>query len=167
MLSVNNKLFLVNYRYFEPTTKTRLTTEQREKRVAAPRNIALIRSMTEKKKKRSSQQSSTADRKRKDEMAKADLMRRLDETGERERLKRKLRARLIECGWREEMKDLCRDAIRSKGGVTQITVDELVGELLPRGRSAVPEDVKGDLVANIRDFARRQQQQEQKSETNK
>jgi hypothetical protein len=53
------------------------------------------------------------------------------------------------------MKDISKETIRSRGGVSKITVDELVSELLPRARASVPENVKSDLLGNVRDFARR------------
>ena len=36
------------------------------------------------------------------------------------------------------------------------TLDELVFDLIPRGRSAVPENVKGSLVRAVRDFVRKE-----------
>mmetsp|Transcript_8654 Transcript_8654/g.12383 ORF Transcript_8654/g.12383 Transcript_8654/m.12383 type:complete len:95 (-) Transcript_8654:216-500(-) len=83
-------------------------------------------------------------------------MRRLEETGEKEHLKQVLRAKLIECGWRDEMKDRAKESIRSRGGITKVTVDELVADLLPRGRASVPDSVKGDLLSEVRDFARKE-----------
>ena len=71
------------------------------------------------------------------------------------RLKNILRGKLIECGWRDEMKDLAKDVIRSRGGVSKTTVDELVSEILPRGRASVPDKVKKSLMASVRDFASR------------
>ena len=63
-----------------------------------------------------------------------------------------MRLKLTECGWRDEMKEIAKDMIRSRGGVNRITVDELVSELLPRGRASVPEKIKGELIDDIQAF---------------
>ncbi|XP_010250725.1 PREDICTED: transcription and mRNA export factor SUS1-like isoform X1 [Nelumbo nucifera] len=58
----------------------------------------------------------------------------LIESGEKERLKELLRERLIECGWRDEMKALCRAFTRKKGR-HNVTVDDLVHVITPKGRA--------------------------------
>ncbi|KAK9191666.1 hypothetical protein WN943_020281 [Citrus x changshan-huyou] len=55
------------------------------------------------------------------------------ESGEKERLKELLREGLIECGWRDEMKSLCRAYTRKKGR-NNVTVDDLVHVITPKGR---------------------------------
>mmetsp|Transcript_4811 Transcript_4811/g.8459 ORF Transcript_4811/g.8459 Transcript_4811/m.8459 type:complete len:156 (-) Transcript_4811:43-510(-) len=105
---------------------------------------------------RSSKQAfAPTDRKTREDAARTELMRRLEESGEKDRIKQALRVKLSECGWQDEMKDISKETIRSRGGVSKITVDELVSELLPRARASVPENVKSDLLGNVRDFARR------------
>uniref|UniRef100_A0A7S2R8E5 Transcription and mRNA export factor ENY2 n=1 Tax=Eucampia antarctica TaxID=49252 RepID=A0A7S2R8E5_9STRA len=99
-------------------------------------------------------QTGTSDWRKKDEIAKAELMYRLEQSGEKERLITSLRAKLADCGWRDEMKDIAKDVIRTRGGVTRITVDELASELLPRGRASVPENIKSELLEEVRDFSR-------------
>ncbi|KAH9772613.1 transcription and mRNA export factor ENY2 [Citrus sinensis] len=69
------------------------------------------------------------------------------ESGEKERLKELLRERLIECGWRDEMKSLCR-----KKGRNNVTVDDLVHVITPKGRASVPDPVKAELLQRIRSF---------------
>ncbi|KAH0984556.1 hypothetical protein GBA52_011733 [Prunus armeniaca] len=44
-----------------------------------------------------------------------------------------LRERLIECGWKDEMKALCRAFIKKKGR-NNVTVDDLVHVITPKGR---------------------------------
>ncbi|EPS59983.1 hypothetical protein M569_14822, partial [Genlisea aurea] len=61
---------------------------------------------------------------------------RLTESGEKERLKELLRERLVECGWKDEMRALCRYFARKKGR-TNVTVDDLVSVITPRGRGGV------------------------------
>jgi enhancer of yellow 2 transcription factor len=78
-------------------------------------------------------------------------MHKLIQTGEKDRLKQVLRTSLIECGWRDELKEYCKEVIRNKG-LEKITVDELVSEITPRGRSTVPEKIKSDLLQDIRKF---------------
>ena len=52
------------------------------------------------------------------------------------------------------MKEIAKDMIRSRGGVNRITVDELVSELLPRGRASVPEKIKSELLDDIQTFSK-------------
>ncbi|KAG8641623.1 transcription and mRNA export factor ENY2 [Manihot esculenta] len=75
----------------------------------------------------------------------------LIESGEKERLKELLRERLIECGWRDEMKALCRAFTRRKGR-NNVTVDDLVHVITPKGRASVPDSVKAELLQSIRSF---------------
>ena len=49
------------------------------------------------------------------------------------RLKEMLREKLVACGWRDELKEFCKEVIRRKG-LEKVTVDDLVGEITPRGR---------------------------------
>nr|KJB60944.1 hypothetical protein B456_009G332600 [Gossypium raimondii] len=57
----------------------------------------------------------------------------LIQSGEKERLKELLRERLLECGWIDEMKALCRAFTRKKGR-NNVTVDDLVHVISPKGR---------------------------------
>nr|KYP72739.1 Enhancer of yellow 2 transcription factor isogeny [Cajanus cajan] len=57
----------------------------------------------------------------------------LIETGEKERLMELLRERLVDCGWKDEMKSLCRAVVKKKGR-NNVTVDELVHVITPKGR---------------------------------
>mmetsp|Transcript_39079 Transcript_39079/g.80024 ORF Transcript_39079/g.80024 Transcript_39079/m.80024 type:complete len:169 (-) Transcript_39079:1171-1677(-) len=85
-----------------------------------------------------------------------ELLSRLHETGEMKTIKSTLRAQLVECGWREEMRNEIQNAIRQRGGIGKVTVDELVEELKPRSKSAVPENVKSNLMNSVTDFVRRE-----------
>jgi enhancer of yellow 2 transcription factor len=75
----------------------------------------------------------------------------LEESGEKARLEEYLRQKLIECGWKDELKRYCLDIIRSKG-LEKIDLDELVEELLPKGRALVPTKVKEDLLGRIKSY---------------
>jgi len=73
------------------------------------------------------------------------------QSGEKERLKELLRSRLIECGWRDDLKSFCKTVIKNKG-LEKITVNELVQEVIPRGRATVPESIKAELLQQIKTF---------------
>merc|ERR1711973_581451 len=74
-------------------------------------------------------------------LARQRINQKFTESGEKERLQELLRVRLIECGWRDEVKDHARLIVKEKG-VDNVTVDDLIAELTPRGRSSVPDEVK-------------------------
>lgn len=61
------------------------------------------------------------------------ILKKLVETGEKDRLKEILSDRLIQCGWRDELKEYCKAIIRKKG-LEKVTVEELVAEITPHGR---------------------------------
>ncbi|KAG8054179.1 hypothetical protein GUJ93_ZPchr0001g30856 [Zizania palustris] len=75
----------------------------------------------------------------------------LVESGEKEKLMELLRERLVECGWRDEMKALCRAYARNKGR-NNVTVDDLIHVITPKGRASVPDSVKAELLQRIRSF---------------
>ncbi|XWS44006.1 hypothetical protein CRYUN_Cryun15aG0008100 [Craigia yunnanensis] len=75
----------------------------------------------------------------------------LIESGEKERLMELLRERLIECGWKDDMKSLCRAYIKKKGR-NNVTVDDLVHLITPKGRASIPDSIKAELLQKIRSF---------------
>ena len=77
------------------------------------------------------------------------IEKKLEESGEKERLEEYLRQKLVESGWKDELKKHCIDIIRDKG-LDKINLEELVEQLLPKGRSLVPTKVKEDLLARIK-----------------
>ena len=79
------------------------------------------------------------------------IMAKLIETGEKDRLKDMLRNRLIQSGWRDELKEHCKEVIKRRG-LEKVTVEELVAEITPHGRSKIPEEVKAELLKRIRFF---------------
>jgi enhancer of yellow 2 transcription factor len=87
----------------------------------------------------------------KDAQMRAAIKQRLVETGERECLKELLRAKLIECGWKDQLKAHCKEVIKEKGR-EHITVDDLMAEITPKGRTLVPDSVKKELLQRIRTF---------------
>lgn len=74
------------------------------------------------------------ERLKRDEQIRETIMAKLVESGEKDKLKEMLRERLIQCGWRDELKEHCKDIIRRKG-LEKVTVEELVAEITPHGRS--------------------------------
>ena len=86
-------------------------------------------------------------------VAHVNLNKRLEETGERERLKQEFAKKLIRTrGWRDELMQLCIEYLKNKG-VERVTVDEIVAKIAPQGRATVPESLKEELLNKIRTFA--------------
>ena len=94
---------------------------------------------------------SQEERQKRDDQIRDTIMTKLVETGEKDRLKDMLRDRLIQAGWRDELKEYCKEVIRKKG-LEKVTVEELVSEITPHGRSKIPEEVKAELLKRIRFF---------------
>jgi len=90
-------------------------------------------------------------RRRKDEQVRRTIEQRLQETGEKDRLKELLRTKLVECGWRDELKAYCKEVIKKKG-LEKLKVSDLVSEITPRGRATVPDAIKAELLQRIRKF---------------
>ena len=85
-------------------------------------------------------------------VAHVNLNKRLEETGERERLKQEFAKKLIRTrGWRDELKQYCIEYLKNKG-VERVTVDEIVAKIAPQGRATVPEALKEELLEKIRSF---------------
>mmetsp|Transcript_5255 Transcript_5255/g.4439 ORF Transcript_5255/g.4439 Transcript_5255/m.4439 type:complete len:108 (+) Transcript_5255:37-360(+) len=79
------------------------------------------------------------------------IEKKLEESGEKARLEEHLRQKLIETGWKDDLKEHCMELIRNKG-LEKINLDDLVEELLPKGRSLVPTEVKEDLLGRIKSY---------------
>ena len=77
------------------------------------------------------------------------IEKKLEESGEKEKLEEYLRQKLIESGWKDELKAHCIEIIRTKG-LDKINLEDLVEELLPKGRSLVPTNVKEELLSKIK-----------------
>ncbi|KAL6839961.1 hypothetical protein ACP4OV_029771 [Aristida adscensionis] len=94
----------------------------------------------------------TADDEREKEASLREIINiKLVESGEKEKLMELLRERLVECGWRDEMKAICRAYARKKGR-NNVTVDDLIHVITPKGRASVPDSVKAELLQRIRSF---------------
>ena len=86
-----------------------------------------------------------------------DLNKKLEKTGERERLKQDFAKKLIRTrtsngvNWREQLTEYCIEYLKNKG-VERVTVDEIVAKIAPQGRATVPEALKEELVEQIHSF---------------
>ena len=88
-------------------------------------------------------------------VAHVNLNKRLEETGERERLKQEFAKKLIRTrGWRDELKQYCIEYLKNKG-VERVTVDEIVANIAPQGRATVPEALRDELLENVHSFERK------------
>lgn len=70
------------------------------------------------------------------------------------RLRKRLAAKLVQSGWRDDMQGVATDVVRDRGGVTQITLDELSAELVSQGRDSVPQNIKDEIMTELRDLMR-------------
>ncbi|XP_064466700.1 transcription and mRNA export factor ENY2-like [Ornithodoros turicata] len=100
--------------------------------------------------------SDSQERKQREQQMKSTINQKLLESGERDRLKELLRTRLIECGWKDQLKAHCKEVIKEKG-VENVTVDDLIAEITPKGRATVPDSIKRELLQEIRKFLAEQQ----------
>jgi hypothetical protein len=57
---------------------------------------------------------------------------------------------MLQESWRDEMKERTREALQTSGGIAEITLDELVQNLVQNGKGSVPSAVEMDLKAKIR-----------------
>uniref|UniRef100_A0A2K6RPQ3 Transcription and mRNA export factor ENY2 n=1 Tax=Rhinopithecus roxellana TaxID=61622 RepID=A0A2K6RPQ3_RHIRO len=78
----------------------------------------------------------------KDAQMRGVINQKLIETGERERFKELLR---------DQLKAHCKEVIKEKG-LEHDTVDDLVVEITPKGRTLVPDSVKKELLERRRTF---------------
>ena len=75
----------------------------------------------------------------------------LEQTGKRKEFEDYLRQKLIESGWRDEIKKMCIELIQSKG-IEKIKLDELIDDLVPKGKALVPQTIREEMLARIQDF---------------
>lgn len=81
---------------------------------------------------------------------------RLVQSGEKEKLKEHLRCRLIESGWRDQLKIHAKEVVRQKG-LEKVKLEDLVKDITPKGRALVPDSVKRELLAKIKQFIAQEQ----------
>lgn len=56
------------------------------------------------------------------------------------------------------MKDVATDVVRDSGGVTQVTVDQMVAATVPHGRATVPQALEEEVKEQLRRAIRQEQQ---------
>jgi len=83
--------------------------------------------------------------------AEQNLTAKLEESGYREELKKKLIVKLEESGWKDQVKMTCKDVVKEKG-LDKITVEDLVQDVAPKGSQMVPEEIRKDLLRDIKKF---------------
>merc|ERR1712111_190408 len=90
-----------------------------------------------------------------DREAEENLTAKLVETGYREELKKKLVEKLEESGWKDQVKGVCKDVVKERG-LDRITVEDLVQEVAPKGSQLVPEEIRKELLRDIKKFLEEQ-----------
>jgi enhancer of yellow 2 transcription factor len=75
----------------------------------------------------------------------------LEESGKKIQFEAELTRKLSECGWRDDMKAKCVQIIQGKGK-DNVTVDELARMIAPAGKAAVPDSLKAEMLASMKDF---------------
>ncbi|KAG5394857.1 hypothetical protein IGI04_024820, partial [Brassica rapa subsp. trilocularis] len=79
----------------------------------------------------------------------------LVESGEKDNLMELVRYRLVESGWKDEMRLVdvvgVTEHVKKKGR-KDVTVDELIRVITPKGRASVPDAVKQELLNRIQNF---------------
>jgi hypothetical protein len=81
-----------------------------------------------------------------------ELASRLEASGAKGRLRATLRERLVECGWWEEVSRQCQAFIRERGERSgdPLTTREIVGGVFPEASVAVPDHIKAEILAALR-----------------
>ena len=75
----------------------------------------------------------------------------LKASGRKEQIEAQLARKLTECGWRDDVKQKCIEVIEQRGA-DNVTVDELVHLVAPKGRALVPDALKADMLGTMKDF---------------
>jgi len=70
-------------------------------------------------------------------------------TGEYEKFNILLRRRLHESGWTDQVRLQAREIVKEKGA--NISAEQLLEDLLPQGRAAVPSAIKKELLLKVKD----------------
>ena len=63
--------------------------------------------------------------------------------------------KLEESGWKDQVKMCCKDVVKERG-LEKITVEDLVQEVAPKGSRLVPDEVRNDLLIDIKKFLEEQ-----------
>lgn len=55
------------------------------------------------------------------------------------------------------MKDVAKDTVRESGGILEVTLDQIVAQVLPHGRETVPLALEEEIMQQIRQAVRQEQ----------
>ncbi len=82
------------------------------------------------------------------------LQQKLVESGEKDRLTQLLRERLVEVGWKDELKAHCREVMKDRAakGANNLNIDSLTREVIVHAQKKVPDSVKAEFLAKVREF---------------
>jgi hypothetical protein len=67
------------------------------------------------------------------------------------RIMQGFRLSLFQCGWRDEMQAIATDIMKSSGGLSVKTMEELILEVIEEGKPLVPEDIKASVIRRIKE----------------
>ncbi|OMJ70187.1 hypothetical protein SteCoe_31896 [Stentor coeruleus] len=82
---------------------------------------------------------------------KADIEKRLTESGEKQRLKEALREELRSEGWHDAVTKYCKEIIQNRA-LHETSNDKLVEEIRPFARNRIPDILKEQLLQKIKNF---------------
>ncbi|KAJ3443327.1 enhancer of yellow 2 transcription factor [Anaeramoeba flamelloides] len=86
------------------------------------------------------------------EILKKEYSNRFRKSGERDRLVKYIRAKLINSGIRQQLKETCRQRIEEKGGIQNVTNEELISLISPLAKKTIDEDLKKEVSVKIKNF---------------
>jgi hypothetical protein len=52
--------------------------------------------------------------------------------------------------WREEIMEKMTETVQQSGGLSEVTLDELVGQIVPHGKACAPASVQNDITNRIK-----------------
>lgn len=81
------------------------------------------------------------------------VVERMQETGERDRLKEYLRRALEDSKWRDGLRKQCRAVLKDSPDSCK-TVDQLVEKVKDFGKNSVPQDVYAKLLTEVAEIVR-------------
>jgi hypothetical protein len=52
--------------------------------------------------------------------------------------------------WREEIMEKMTETVQQSGGISEVTLDELVGQIVPHGKACTPASVRNDITSRVK-----------------
>ena len=90
---------------------------------------------------------------------KADIEKKLTESGEKQRLKEELREELRSEGWHDAVTKYCKDIIQNRS-LEETSNNKLIEEIRPYARLNIPDILKERLLQKIKTFIEESQENE-------